>query len=51
MLADLLISEVRLPEAEQVIRMLKEQEYFEFISRDDANSPKSTRPISPEPFP
>ena len=33
-LADLLISEGRLPEAQQVLRMLKEEEYFEFIRRD-----------------
>jgi CHAT domain-containing protein len=33
-LADLLISEGRLPEARQVISMLKEEEYFEFIRRD-----------------
>jgi hypothetical protein len=30
-LADLLISDGRLPEAEQVIRMLKDEEYFEYI--------------------
>ncbi len=35
-LAELLIREGRIPEAEQVIRMLKEEEYFEFINRDGA---------------
>lgn len=33
-LADLLISQGRLPEAEQVLAMLKEEELFEFIRRD-----------------
>ncbi|HYV04536.1 MAG TPA: CHAT domain-containing protein [Blastocatellia bacterium] len=42
-LADLLISQGRLPEAEQVIRMLKEEEYFEFIRRDESSSPKAAR--------
>jgi len=42
-LADLLISQGRLPEAEQVIRMLKEEEYFEYIRRDSANAPKGQK--------
>jgi CHAT domain-containing protein/uncharacterized protein HemY len=33
-LADILISQNRLPEAQQVLGMLKEEEYFEFIRRD-----------------
>ena len=33
-LADLLLSEGRLPEAQQVIGLLKEEEYFEFIRGD-----------------
>lgn len=33
-LAELLIKENRIPEAERVLRMLKEEEYFEFVSRD-----------------
>lgn len=38
-LADLLIAEGRLPEAEQVLSLLKAEEYFEFIrSDDDADS-------------
>ncbi len=42
-LADLLISQGRLPEAEQVIRMLKEEEYFEYIRRDDKNAPRTEK--------
>ncbi len=33
-LADLLITEGRLPEAQQVLNLLKEEEYFEFVRRD-----------------
>ncbi|MBA3322904.1 MAG: CHAT domain-containing protein, partial [Pyrinomonadaceae bacterium] len=33
-LADILISEGRLPEAQQVLGLLKEEEYFEFVRRD-----------------
>lgn len=33
-LADLLIAEGRLPEAQQVLGFLKEEEYFEFVRRD-----------------
>jgi len=33
-LADLLISQGRLPEAQQVLGLLKEEEYFEFVRRD-----------------
>jgi CHAT domain-containing protein/tetratricopeptide (TPR) repeat protein len=33
-LADLLIDQGRLPEAQQVLAMLKEEEYFDFIRRD-----------------
>lgn len=48
-LADLLIGEGRLPEAEQIIRMLKEDEYFEYIRRDSANSPQGQKaPLTPE---
>jgi CHAT domain-containing protein len=42
-LADLLISEGRLPEAEQVIRMLKDEEYFEYIRRDSADAPQGQK--------
>jgi CHAT domain-containing protein len=42
-LADLLIAQGRLPEAEQVIRMLKAEEYFEFIRRDQSNAPQADR--------
>lgn len=48
-LADLLISQGRLPEAEQVIRMLKEEEYFEYIRRDDKNAPRTEKAaLTPE---
>jgi CHAT domain-containing protein/tetratricopeptide (TPR) repeat protein len=36
LLADLLISRGRLPEAQQVLGLLKEHEYFEFVRRDEA---------------
>ena len=39
-LADLLISQGRLPEAEQVINLLKQEEYFDFIRRDSSNAPQ-----------
>jgi CHAT domain-containing protein len=41
--ADLLIAEGRLTEAEQVIRLLKDEEYFEYIQRDSANEPKGAK--------
>ncbi len=41
-LADVLISQARLPEAEQVLRMLKEEEYFEYI-RGDSDTPKGEK--------
>jgi CHAT domain-containing protein len=49
-LADLLVSEGRLPEAQQVLRMLKEEEYFEFIQRDsnEAGAVASTASLTPE---
>jgi CHAT domain-containing protein len=40
-LIDLLLAQGRLPEAEQVLRMLKEDEYFDFIRRDADNAPKA----------
>jgi CHAT domain-containing protein len=39
-LADWLIAEGRLPEAEQVLAMLKEDEYFRFIRRDPTETDK-----------
>jgi CHAT domain-containing protein/Flp pilus assembly protein TadD len=42
-LADALISEGRLPEAQQVLAMLKEEEYFEFVRRDATDSPLTAR--------
>ncbi|MBS1807985.1 MAG: CHAT domain-containing protein [Acidobacteria bacterium] len=48
-LADLLISLGRLPEAEQVIRLLKEDEYFDYIRRDETNAPKTEKAtLTPE---
>ncbi|MCU1268363.1 MAG: hypothetical protein JWM21_4681 [Acidobacteria bacterium] len=48
-LADLLISQGRLPEAEQVIRMLKAEEYFEYIRRDPTNAPQGQKAqLTPE---
>ena len=38
-LADLLIGEGRLPEAQQVLGLLKQQEYFDFIRRDSQSAP------------
>ncbi|HEX4945127.1 MAG TPA: CHAT domain-containing protein [Blastocatellia bacterium] len=48
-LADLLIANGRLPEAEQVIRMLKDEEYFDYIRRDSKNGPKGEKAsLTPE---
>ncbi|HEX4951366.1 MAG TPA: CHAT domain-containing tetratricopeptide repeat protein [Blastocatellia bacterium] len=48
-LADVLIAQGRLPEAEQVIRMLKEEEFFEYVRRDKDNSPKGEKAaLTPE---
>ncbi len=48
-LADLLIAEGRLPEAQQVLDLVKEQDYFDFIRRSgsDGNSPTSPASFSP----
>jgi CHAT domain-containing protein/tetratricopeptide (TPR) repeat protein len=42
-LADLLIEAGRLAEAQQVLAMLKEEEFFEFIRRDGRADPRATR--------
>ena len=42
-LADLLIEAGRLAEAQQVLSMLKEEEFFEFIRRDVPADPRATR--------
>ena len=42
-LADLLIAEGRLPEAQKVLRMLKEQEFHDFIRRDATDDPRQTQ--------
>jgi tetratricopeptide (TPR) repeat protein len=39
-LADLLAGQGRIPEAQQVLAMLKEEEYFDFIRRDVGNDPR-----------
>lgn len=43
-LADLLIGGGRLAEAQQVLAMLKEEEFFDFIRRDGKDDPRNTRP-------
>ena len=43
--ADLLISVGRLPEAEQVLDLLKNEEYFEFIRRDGKDASSRTAPV------
>ncbi|HSY17199.1 MAG TPA: CHAT domain-containing protein [Candidatus Acidoferrales bacterium] len=48
-LADLLISRSRLPEAEQVLNMLKEEEYFEFIRRDSTQTSSLNARAEPTP--
>ncbi len=42
-LAGLLIDQGRLPEAQQVLAMLKEEEYFEFIRRDGSTRMDTTK--------
>jgi len=42
-LADLLIDQGRIPEAQQVLDMLKEEEYFDFIRRSAEDDNRSTR--------
>lgn len=42
-LADLMIEEGRLPEAQQVLTMLKEEEFFDFIRRDAVQDPRTTQ--------
>lgn len=41
-LAELLIAEGRLPEAQQVLRMLKEAEFFDFIRREAEDDPRQS---------
>ncbi len=48
-LADLLIEEGRLPEAEEVLNLLKEEEYFEFIRRDGRMADALTKPVALTP--
>ncbi|MDW8373922.1 MAG: CHAT domain-containing protein, partial [Planctomycetota bacterium] len=42
-LAELLIEAGRLPEAQQVLAMLKEEEFFDFIRRDARADPRTTQ--------
>ena len=50
-LADLLIGQGRLPEAQQVLRMLKEQEFYDFLNpgQDHAATPAPLDTIAPTP--
>jgi CHAT domain-containing protein/Tfp pilus assembly protein PilF len=41
--ADVLISEGRLPEAQQIMTMLKEEEYFDFARRDEKRESRTTQ--------
>jgi CHAT domain-containing protein/tetratricopeptide (TPR) repeat protein len=45
-LADLLIAQGRLPEAQQVLDLLKNEEYFEFIRRDGSAASSLTAPVT-----
>ena len=45
-LADILISQARLPEAQQVLELLKNEEYFEFIRRDGRDAASLTAPVA-----
>jgi CHAT domain-containing protein/Tfp pilus assembly protein PilF len=48
-LADLLIGQGRLSEAEEVLDLLKEEEYFEFIRRDGRSADSLTKPVALTP--
>ena len=48
-LADLLIGEGRLWEAQQVLAMLKEEEYFDFIRRRTAEDPRENKATFTQP--
>ena len=45
-LADLLITQGRLDEAEQVLGLLKQQEYFDFVSRDGKGASSVIAPVT-----
>ena len=49
-LADLLIRQGRLTEARQVLRMLKQEEYFDFLARDPKSAPglQQRLPLTPD---
>ncbi|MGB7924025.1 MAG: CHAT domain-containing protein [Pyrinomonadaceae bacterium] len=45
-LADLLVERGRLPEAQQVLGLLKEEEYFQFVRRDGTDASNLTAPAA-----
>jgi CHAT domain-containing protein/tetratricopeptide (TPR) repeat protein len=47
-LADMLIEQGRLPEAQQVVGFLKEEEYFQFVRRDGGASKSGAAALTPE---
>jgi CHAT domain-containing protein/Tfp pilus assembly protein PilF len=47
-LADLLIAQSRLAEAEQVLSLLKEQEYFDYVRRDAAEASPGGSNLTPD---
>ncbi len=47
-LADLLLSQGRLPEAEQVLNLLKEEEFFNFLQRDAKEAAGGQATLTPE---
>src|SRR5438270_13961184 len=47
-LADMLIEQGRLPEAQQVVGFLKEEEYFQYVRRDSGASKSGAAALTPE---
>lgn len=47
-LADMLIEQGRLPEAEQVVGFLKDEEYFQFVRRDGGSAKAGAAALTPE---
>jgi CHAT domain-containing protein len=47
-LADLLIADGRLPEAQQVLNLLKDQEFFDFIRRDGTQDQQTQAILTPQ---
>ncbi|HWS53192.1 MAG TPA: CHAT domain-containing protein [Pyrinomonadaceae bacterium] len=48
-LAELLVAQGRLPEAQQVVRMLKEEEYSDFVRRDSGTGSSAPAPATLTP--